>query len=265
MKIISFNIGLKIDNSAAVAEYLLGSDADIICLQEVVRPLEPSVFPIYRSEKFIREKLKAVYPYYFFAPEWVADKLINKDNVRDQGGMAEQGKFILSKYPIVYGANYFYHKVYEFTRDRTRFHEGDDHGRTLQLCEIDANGNIIQIGNVHGLYSEDKQDTERSKTQNTFILEKLRERIMPTILLGDFNLAPETESMALVDKEYENLIKKFGILETRPDFGKRPGMKYTAVDYIFVSHHLAAKNCMTDLTEISDHYPIIAELDFSQS
>lgn len=262
MKIISFNIGIKIDNSEKIAEYLFASGADIICLQEVMRPLEDSVSSMYRSEETIREKLKSVFSYHFFAPEWVGDKLIKGEKIRDFKGMAEQGKLILSKYPILYGANHFYHKVYEYSPDRTRFYEGDDHARALQIADLDVRGTVIQIGNVHGIYSRDKQDSEGSLLQNKFIIEKLCERNKPTILLGDFNLAPDTESIALINKEYMNLISKFSIGATQPEeAGKHEGAKHNTLDYIFFSSEFSAKSCIVDLTDISDHYPLIAEID----
>ena len=99
MKIISFNIGIKIDNAKEVTNYLLKQDVDVICLQEVMRPLENEVFPIYRSEEIIRETLKKDYPYYFFAPEWIADMFYEPGGLSNRifGGMVEQGKMILSK------------------------------------------------------------------------------------------------------------------------------------------------------------------------
>jgi endonuclease/exonuclease/phosphatase family metal-dependent hydrolase len=124
MKVVSFNIGIKIDNTRAVINYLENTGADIICLQEAMRPLQASVFPLYRSAKDIIEALESEYGHYFFAPEWVADKTYGKDgSIRDFGGMVEQGKLVLSKYPILRGYNYFYFKSYELDRDRSRFYE----------------------------------------------------------------------------------------------------------------------------------------------
>ena len=81
MKIISFNISVKIDNSKKVVEYLKTQNADIVCLQEVFRPLETSVSLESCSGKIIINALKKYYPFYFFAPEWVADKFIHGTKV----------------------------------------------------------------------------------------------------------------------------------------------------------------------------------------
>jgi endonuclease/exonuclease/phosphatase family metal-dependent hydrolase len=254
MKIISFNIGIRIDNTKAVAEYLKSQNADIICLQEIIRPLDKNVFPMYRSEEIIMEYFKKEYPHYFFASEWVADCFLKEGKTdRDLGGMAEQGKLVLSKYPIIHGDNYFYYKAYEFERDRTHFWEGDDHGRSLQVCEINVNGTIIQLGNVHGSYSKEKIDTERSLSQSDFIVKKLKEKNLPTILLGDFNVLPETESISIINKVYKNLNKEFNIPKTC--------LSGRIIDYIFINDAFRVNSFLVDVVDISDHYPLITEIE----
>ena len=257
IKIISYNIGIKIDNASQVAGYLETQKADIICLQEVMRPLESNVLKLYRSGEEILDSLKKDYPYYFFAPEWVADKFIKSTGGgdRDFGGMVEQGKLILSKYPITHGYNYFYYKNYEFDRDRTKFYAGDDHGRALQVVEAKVNNMQIQIGNVHGSYSTDKIDTEKSLAQSQFIIKKMQERELPSILLGDFNVLPDTKSISMLNEKFENLNKVFNITSTRPD-GKM-------IDYIFISKELKPKSLGVDNIDASDHYPLMAEIKFS--
>ncbi|HEX3095525.1 MAG TPA: endonuclease/exonuclease/phosphatase family protein [Patescibacteria group bacterium] len=255
MKILSFNIAIKVDNSEAVAKYLQESNADIICLQEAIRPLDKGVEPLYRSEEYIRESLQKDYPYYFFAPQYAADKFIRPERVvyREFGGVIEQGMLILSKFPIVHGFDYFYRKNYEYDNDRVHYYEGDDHGRSFQVCEIDVNGQTIQVGNVHGLYSEDKLDSEQTIAQTKFFIEKLKLKNLPSILVGDFNLLPETESMKVVDEVYQNLNAKFNVASTRS--------KGQVIDYIFTSPEFTAINLQVDQVDISDHYPVIAEIN----
>jgi endonuclease/exonuclease/phosphatase family metal-dependent hydrolase len=209
---------------------------------------------MYRSEETIRQALQKTHPYYFFAPEWVADKHTRGRGlaIRDFGGMVEQGKLILSKYPIVHGYNYFYYKNYEFDCDRANFHEGNDHGRALQVCEINADETIFQLGNVHGSYSAEKKDTERSLHQSKFIIEKLKQKNLPTIILGDFNVLPDTQSIAAIEQKFTNQNKLFNITSTLPN-GKM-------IDYIFLSKEFSAKELSAGNTDISDHYPLIIEI-----
>lgn len=255
MKLISFNVGIRIDNTDAVVEYLKQQQADIICLQEVVRGFPPVADPVYRSEEIIRTALQNDFPYYFFAAEWTADKLVSaiEHKNRNFGGMVEQGKMILSKYPILHGYNYFYHKVYEFDSDRTNFDTGNDHGRSLQIAELEINGKIIQLANVHGIYSSKKDDSERSLAQSRFIVETLQKKDLPTIIAGDFNVAPETESIAVVNKAFRNLNQEFSTGATRPN-GQ-------VIDYFFASQEIPVKSLSVEVTDISDHYPVICEIN----
>lgn len=258
MKILSLNICIKIDNAQAVADYLLMQNADIICLQEVVRPLEEGVIPIFRAEEVIRRNLKSKYPYYFFAPEWVSDIHYEPKGMPDRifGGMAEQGKLIMSKYPIIHGYNYFYVKDYEFDRDRRSFFEGNDHGRALQICEIDVNGQMIQIANIHGTYVKNRQDTDLTIMQSKFILEKMKKNNLPTIILGDFNVVPDTQSIAILNNEYQNLNNAFNIQSTRPIHKGNVNL-----DYVFIDSSFKCTSLIVDEVDISDHYPLIAEIE----
>ena len=265
MKILSFNICIKIDNADKVAEYLKDTNADIICLQEVMRPLEDSVISMYRAEEVIRKYLKNDYPYYFFAPEWVSDIHFGPDNVPDRifGGMAEQGKMILSKYPIFHGYNSYYIKDYEFDRDRGSFAGGVDHGRALQVCEIDLDGKLIQIGNVHGTYTKEKVDTDKTILQSKFILEKLSKKDLPTILVGDFNLLSTTESMKMISGRYHDLMSDYNIKTTRPQKEGRSGPQDAVIDYIFIDNNFRTQNLNVELNDISDHYPVIVDFKLS--
>lgn len=72
MKLININIGIKIDNSREIGEFLLQQDADIIAVQEIVRHLEKSVFDEYRSKEKVEQSLGNKYSYNFFGPLWIS-------------------------------------------------------------------------------------------------------------------------------------------------------------------------------------------------
>ncbi len=44
MKLLNINVGIKIDNTQKIAEFIKKESPDIVALQEVVRHLESSVF-----------------------------------------------------------------------------------------------------------------------------------------------------------------------------------------------------------------------------
>ena len=75
---------------------------------------------------------------------------------------------------------------------------------------------------------------DRTISQSEFILSKIRKDI-PSIVVGDFNLLPETESIHLLDRELTNLIKKYDIKSTRPHFDDGLDRGNLVCDYIFVN------------------------------
>ena len=92
MKLININVGIKIDNSEKIGNFLRQYNADIIALQEVVRHLDDSVFDEYQSKTKIENILGNVYPYKFFGPLWITDAHWKEGaKTRDFGGLIEQG------------------------------------------------------------------------------------------------------------------------------------------------------------------------------
>ena len=55
MKLISFNIGIKIDNSKEIGNFIKSQNADIVAFQEIIRHFDEPVFDMYKSEKHIKE------------------------------------------------------------------------------------------------------------------------------------------------------------------------------------------------------------------
>ena len=93
-----------------------------------------------------------------------------------------------------------------------------------------------------------------------YISKAAKRNDIPTIIVGDFNLFPDTKSIKMLDKEFRNLIKEFNIITTRPDFNDGMDFGNNVVDYIFVSDKIKVNNLKVVKTDISDHYPLI--LDF---
>lgn len=50
MKLISFNIGIKIDNAKNVGNFIKDQDPDIVAFQEIIRHFDDSVFEMYKSK-----------------------------------------------------------------------------------------------------------------------------------------------------------------------------------------------------------------------
>ncbi len=255
MKLISFNIGLKISNSLPVAKLLRQLDADFICLQEVARHFEKTTFPKYRSKAEIDKILATHYPYRFFGPQWVSRKIFAHGKLhRDYGGLIEQGNYILSKYPIIAAHNEHYFKHYSLEIDHTNFAK-IDHPRSVAMAEIKCNQKSFTLANVHGTYSTNKVDTPRSLKQSQYLI-NLKKRVKgPFILAGDFNVIPNTKSIKMLNRHYNNMTKKFGIITTLP------GKKIMAIDNYFINNKIKPIALQTLQTTISDHLPLLFDFE----
>ena len=81
---------------------------------------------------------------------------------------------------------------------------------------------------------------------------------------GDFNLAPETKSIAmLTENGYRDLIKDFKIRTTRNRLAWEmyPESKQYFSDYVFASPEVKVKEFTVPENEISDHLPLILDIE----
>jgi endonuclease/exonuclease/phosphatase family metal-dependent hydrolase len=65
----------------------------------------------------------------------------------------------------------------------------------------------------------------------------------------------------LIDKEFINLIDKYNIKSTRPDFNDGLETGRNVVDYIFVSEDIKVKDFKVIETDITDHLPLLLEFE----
>ena len=261
MKLISFNIAIFIDNSKQVGEFIKSQNPEIVAFQEIIRHFDESVFQKYKSKLHVEQIIGDKLPYSFFGPLWITDVNIKNGKVyREYGGFIEQGNEVISKYPIVSATNEHYYKSYEYSADRTNFYT-EDNARSVQIVELNINGKIIQILNLHGTYSKNKCDNERTIKQCKYVLDAAKRKDIPTIIVGDFNLFPESKSIQILNKEFRNLIDEYNITTTRPDFVDSRDVGNNVVDYIFVNDKIKVNNFKVFNTIISDHFPLILDFD----
>ena len=133
----------------------------------------------------------------------------------------------------------------------------------FQYARLSFHSKKLTIVNEHGTaYPGNKLDTPERLTQSQKIAEFLRGEDSAKILCGDFNLLPETKSIAMIEEiGMINLINKFKIELTRsklsPFFGK-PGFQKFA-DYAFVSPDVNVLNFTVPDVAVSDHLPLVLE------
>ncbi|MDP4010130.1 MAG: hypothetical protein Q8P53_04095 [Candidatus Shapirobacteria bacterium] len=136
------------------------------------------------------------------------------------------------------------------------------------LCvytQIQNENKIINLCNVHGISKPgNKLDTPGRIKQSQIIIDFMKNVAGPKVIGGDFNLELNTESVKMFeDNGYINLIKEFNISTTRNELAwkKYPDNKQYFADYIFVSPDIKVINFSVPNIEISDHLPLILEIE----
>lgn len=139
--------------------------------------------------------------------------------------------------------------------------DGDlgNHARNIQYVTVETETGPVTIINFHGLWNgKGKTDTEDRIRQSKNILAFTKRLPGEYVLCGDFNLLPDTESIKLFEAEgLKNLIKEYGVSSTRTSFYTKPDKH---ADYIFVSKNITSKDFRVLPDEVSDHAPILVEV-----
>lgn len=133
-------------------------------------------------------------------------------------------------------------------------------GRNIQFIQFTDNGQDYTIINFHGLWNGgSKTDSPDRLSQSRKIREFINTRAKGKIVLvGDFNLEPDTESMAILEQGMRNLIKECAITSTRSHYYTKP-VKFA--DYAIVSNDLTVEKFEVLQDPVSDHLPLLLEFN----
>lgn len=136
--------------------------------------------------------------------------------------------------------------------------DGTTLGNNMQYFRIAGGGQEYMILNLHGLWNgKGKTDTEDRLEQSRKIKEFLKTVTVEKVLLcGDFNLLPDTKSLAMLEEGMRNLIKEYGITSTRSTLYTKPE-KFA--DYARVSPAVEVKDFKVLQDVVSDHLPLLVE------
>ncbi|MFA9262554.1 MAG: endonuclease/exonuclease/phosphatase family protein [Undibacterium sp.] len=137
------------------------------------------------------------------------------------------------------------------------------------LVYFEYQGKQFSVLNVHGIAHvtpgmDTKQDVPSRILQSETFLSAVSDRNNPIIIGGDFNLLPDTESVDLFRRAgYRDLIREYSILTTRNHLAwdRFPGEDFKYSDYVFLSPYLAVREFSVLDIEVSDHLPMIVEVE----
>lgn len=252
MKLICLNIwGGRAGKGKLLAFLDAHRDADVFCLQEVWsaryqgldgasaggRPLDQDAIMVSGKQEIAAQLDGHAI---FFHPH----------HLNDYGLMT----LVAEPLGVVQSGDVFVH------RERGFIPEGDigHHARNVQFVTVATPDGPVSVMNFHGLWNgQGKRDSADRLAQSRRILDFCASRREPFVICGDFNLAPETQSLRMLEAAgLRNLIAEFGVTSTRTSLYTRTER---FADYAFVSPGIdvCAFRVMPD--EVSDHAPLVLE------
>ncbi len=263
MRLICLNVALFVSNNEKVITFLKNQKPDIICLQEVAKSVDKSVYEKYISLDSINSATKQLMHSFYGPTSKMKDfkqKNFHKEEnfYIDLGGFLEIGNYIKSKYKIINTSNIFIKNKYKEITDWENW-PGNEAKAVLVVDLELKNGEKIRIINYHGIWTKEKIGNKETLNACRKINDLAKEVNYPVIIVGDFNLFPDTQSMR-VFKDFQSLVDVYNIKTTRPSSNELSSLKRNIVDYIFVSSGIKVTSFKVLDSDVSDHLPLI--LDF---
>lgn len=138
-------------------------------------------------------------------------------------------------------------------------YEGAASRLVQQLRWDDVGGAPLTIFNFHGTNGGGKVDTPLRLQQSAALRERLDAVAGRRVLIGDFNLRPDTQSLAVLTQGMVDLVRTHGIARTRSDLYEHAARSPFA-DYALVTPDVRVLRFTAPEVAVSDHLPLILEI-----
>lgn len=138
---------------------------------------------------------------------------------------------------------------------------GPRHSRNLQWIECREKNKTYTIMNIHGLWNgQGKSDTPERIAQSEKIRSFMDQISTPKIVCGDFNLQPETKSLAIIKEGMTDLVQTHRVQSTRTSlYSKRQEQPFA--DYVFTCPRISVNRFQVLPDQVSDHAPLLVDFD----
>ena len=133
--------------------------------------------------------------------------------------------------------------------------------RHLLDCVIDYYGKNIHLLSWHGAWTAPPVDTKETLGQAKIVANYLQSLDEPFILGCDANNVIGSETIALVNDVSENLMIDSGVLQTTHPKVHKIVPRGFLIDYVFVSRDIRLKSLRVPEVIVSDHLPVVCELE----
>lgn len=247
-------------NRQAMFAMIKKQELDIVCFQDFYTSEKKNDFN--NREDISREM---TLPYRYFSSDF------NRD------GMQHWGSIIYSRFPII-------------ASDKVKMSVGP-RSESLIYADIQKGDDTIRVINMHlESYRFDKKDysaIQKIKNQEDTglkatksIIQKMREAYIrrsqqadivgdfirqspyPVIVCGDFNDTPASYTYFTIKGGLQDAFLQKGLGIGRTFTGLAPTLR---IDYVFASNHFKVNSFQKIISDLSDHYPVIANLSLMGS
>lgn len=252
LKILSLNIfegGLFFPN---ILKLLEREQPDIFCLQEVYNGTTVTLPNYYQSINVLQTAFPTYH--YHFSPELLCITVEGKIDV---------GNATFSRFPIKEKKTHFFGVPYGEYPQVSAVHDYSKYPQNMQTTVLDVDGKHFSVFNVHGIWGHEGGDNSDRLKMSKIITHEIRGK-KPAVLMGDFNVQPETKTIKNIEKHMNNVFQ--GDLHTsfntaHKDLEKYPGYATAVVDMFFVSKDVTVLKKSVPKDDVSDHLPLLCEVE----
>lgn len=139
---------------------------------------------------------------------------------------------------------------------------GPAHSRILQYVTCQVDDHLVTLVNIHGLWNGKGKGDCKERIEQSLNIKKFMKTINNSVvLLGDFNLTPNSESFQILEKDMQNCISKYKIDSTRTSYYPK---KERFADYMLLSNDLMINDFEVLSDEVSDHCPLFLDFEFAK-
>lgn len=135
--------------------------------------------------------------------------------------------------------------------------------RHLLSAECVIGGRKVRAISWHAAWTAPPVDTEETMRQAKEVADYLKNLKEPFILGCDMNAVPQSKVAGLINQSAVNLMMNSGVLQTTHPKIHKIAPRGFMIDYIFTSPHFKLKKLKVPEVTISDHLPVVAELEFN--
>ncbi len=113
----------------------------------------------------------------------------------------------------------------------------------------------LSVYNFHGVPKAEKKDTPVRDIQTNRVMEIINKDTNLKIIVGDFNLNPDTRAIAAFEAIFRNHIKESSYTTTRNSYYSKLN-NFPFADYIFTSPEIKVSEFKVINQVVSDHLPL---------